>query len=186
MFASSSFGLPPGAFFEWDGHNLNAVPGTPNTPFDGSFVGNMLVLPTGQIRFTDFSNDVEIFTPTPGHPKSAEPTLLFTPIFLAGLLVGGDVEVSGYETIRRDGHRAVIMRPGILHMPVDDIRDAYQRVIGCGLNIVAIGRALRHAVELEAEGLIRLAALHLQARGCGQRYRVESGVHVCSVAESAA
>jgi hypothetical protein len=25
---------------------------------------------------------VEIFTPTPGHPKSAEPTLLFTPIFL--------------------------------------------------------------------------------------------------------
>jgi hypothetical protein len=42
----------------------------------------MLVLPTGQILFTDFSNDVEIFTPTPGHPRSAEPTLLFTPIFL--------------------------------------------------------------------------------------------------------
>ncbi len=42
----------------------------------------MLVLPTGQILFTDFSNDVEIFTPAPGHPKSAEPTLLFTPIFL--------------------------------------------------------------------------------------------------------
>jgi hypothetical protein len=82
MFASPSFGAPPATFFEWDGHSLNAVPGTPNAPVDGSFVGNMLVLPTGQILFTDFSNDVEIFTPTPGHPKSAEPTLLFTPIFL--------------------------------------------------------------------------------------------------------
>lgn len=42
----------------------------------------MLVLPTGQILFTDFSNDIEIYTPTPGHPENAEPTLLFTPIFL--------------------------------------------------------------------------------------------------------
>jgi hypothetical protein len=82
MFASPSFGAPPATFFEWDGHNLNAIPGTPNAPVDGSFVGNMLVLPTGQILFTDFSNDVEIFTPIPGHPRSAEPTLLFTPIFL--------------------------------------------------------------------------------------------------------
>jgi hypothetical protein len=82
MFASPSFGAPPATFFEWDGQSLNAIPGTPNAPVDGSFVGNMLVLPTGQILFTDFSNDVEIFTPTPGHPKSAEPTLLFTPIFL--------------------------------------------------------------------------------------------------------
>ena len=82
MFASPSFGAPPATFFEWDGHNLNAIPGTPNAPGDGSFVGNMLVLPTGQILFTDFSNDIEIFTPTPGHPENAEPVLLFTPIFL--------------------------------------------------------------------------------------------------------
>jgi hypothetical protein len=82
MFASSGFGNPPAAFFEWDGHSLNAISGTPNTPGDGSFIGNMLVLPTGQILFTDFSNDVEIFTPTPGHPENTEPILLFTPIFL--------------------------------------------------------------------------------------------------------
>ena len=82
MFASSGFGNPPATFFEWDGHSLNAISGTPNTPGDGSFIGNMLVLPTGQILFTDFSNDVEIFTPTPGHPENTEPILLFTPIFL--------------------------------------------------------------------------------------------------------
>ena len=49
-------------FFEWDGTNLNQVPGPPNAPNDTSYVGNMLVLPTGQVMFTDFSNDVEIYT----------------------------------------------------------------------------------------------------------------------------
>ena len=77
----------------------------------------------------------------------------------AGFLVGGDVEVSGYEAIRRHGHRAVVVRSRILHMPVDDIRNPHQRVISGGLNVVPVSRSLRHAVELEAEGLIRLAAL---------------------------
>jgi hypothetical protein len=92
MFASPGFGAPPAAFFEWDGHSINPVPGTPNTPTDGSFFGNMLVLPTGQILFTDFSNDIEIFTPTPGHPPNAQPILLFTPIFLKR---GGSYETFG-------------------------------------------------------------------------------------------
>ncbi len=51
-------------FFEWDGTNLNQVPGTPNAPGEPSYVGNMLVLPTGQVMLTDFSSDVEIYTPT--------------------------------------------------------------------------------------------------------------------------
>jgi hypothetical protein len=50
-------------FFEWDGTNLNAVPGPPNAPIDSSYVGNMVVLPTGQVLFTDFSSSVEIYTP---------------------------------------------------------------------------------------------------------------------------
>ena len=81
-FASPGFGAAPAAFFEWDGRNLNSVPGTPNTPTDTSYFGNMLVLPTGQILFTDFSDDIEIYTPTPGYPRNAQPALLFTPIFL--------------------------------------------------------------------------------------------------------
>jgi hypothetical protein len=47
----------------------------PNAPNDASFEGHMLVLPTGQILFTDFSNDVEIFTPTDQRPdRSWVPT----------------------------------------------------------------------------------------------------------------
>ena len=82
MFASPGFGDPPSSFLEWDGKKLEEVPGTPNAPTDGSYYGNMLVLPTGQILFTDFSDDIEIYTPTPGYPRNAQPVLLFTPIFL--------------------------------------------------------------------------------------------------------
>jgi hypothetical protein len=56
-------------FFEWDGSALHAVPGPPNAAGDSSYVGNMVVLPTGQILFTDFSADVEIYTPV-GSPCS--------------------------------------------------------------------------------------------------------------------
>jgi len=59
---TSPNGGPPSYFFEFDGTNLNEVAGPPNAPFDGSFYGRMLVLPTGQILFTDGSSDVEIYT----------------------------------------------------------------------------------------------------------------------------
>lgn len=64
MMASPAYGSPPSFFFEWDGKHLNLVPGPPNAPTDGSFYGNMLVLPTGQILLTDFSNDIELYNPT--------------------------------------------------------------------------------------------------------------------------
>ncbi|MGH9713939.1 MAG: hypothetical protein ACRD5M_11645 [Candidatus Acidiferrales bacterium] len=83
MFASPGFGDAPSAFFEWDGKNITAAPGTPNTPGDGSFFGNMLVLPTGQILFTDFSNDIEIYTPQRGHMENTEPVVILAPIFLS-------------------------------------------------------------------------------------------------------
>jgi hypothetical protein len=51
-------------FFEWDGTTLNATTAPPNASVDSSYYGNMLVLPTGQIMFTDFSSTVEIYTPS--------------------------------------------------------------------------------------------------------------------------
>jgi hypothetical protein len=51
-------------FFEWDGVAFNPVPGVPGSSIDPSFAGNMLVLPTGQILFTDGSSDVEVYTST--------------------------------------------------------------------------------------------------------------------------
>jgi hypothetical protein len=63
MMASPGFGNPPSFFFEWDGRQLNQVPGPPNAVNDGSYYGNMLVLPTGQILLTDFSYDIELYNP---------------------------------------------------------------------------------------------------------------------------
>ena len=54
-------------FFEWDGSILTQVAGPPNAPNVSSFQGHLLVLPTGQIMYTDYTNDAEIFTPTPGN-----------------------------------------------------------------------------------------------------------------------
>jgi hypothetical protein len=51
-------------FFEWDGTTMNATAAPPNASIDSSYVGNMVVLPTGQVLFTDFSSSVEIYTPS--------------------------------------------------------------------------------------------------------------------------
>jgi hypothetical protein len=62
-------------FFEWDGTSLNQVPGNTNAPTDSSWYGQFLMLPTGQVMYTDLSNDVEIYTPSgttwPGIAPSA-------------------------------------------------------------------------------------------------------------------
>ena len=83
MMASPGFGNAPSVFLEWDGHHLTEIPGTPNAPFDSSFYGNMLVLPTGQILLTDFSNDIEIFTPASGPPAGGRPVIYSAPGKLA-------------------------------------------------------------------------------------------------------
>lgn len=83
LMTSPGFGNTPVSFFEWDGHGLTSVPGTPNAPSDSSYYGNMLVLPTGQILLTDFSNDIEIYTPA-GAPNPAwRPVVVFTSPVLA-------------------------------------------------------------------------------------------------------
>ncbi|HVY41344.1 MAG TPA: hypothetical protein VHM31_25585 [Polyangia bacterium] len=74
LMMASPFYLGPSEFFEWDGRRLTPVAAPPRAPFDASYYGNMLVLPTGQILLTDFSNDVEIFTPgsASGHERDRE------------------------------------------------------------------------------------------------------------------
>jgi len=62
-------------FFEWDGTALHATTAPPNAPVDSSYVGNFVVLPTGQILFTDFSSDVEIYTPAGSPCSGCAPTI---------------------------------------------------------------------------------------------------------------
>ena len=62
-------------FFEWDGTTMNPTSAPPNAPIDSSYVGNMLVLPTGQVLFTDFSSTVEIYTPVGSPCAGCAPTI---------------------------------------------------------------------------------------------------------------
>ncbi len=72
-------------FFEWDGTNLNSVPATPNSQNNSSWYGRMLVLPTGQVLYTDGSRDVEIYTASGTANPSWEPSaLLVSPILSRG------------------------------------------------------------------------------------------------------
>jgi hypothetical protein len=63
--ASPGVFKPNTHFFEFDGANLTEVAAPPHAPNLSSFEGRMLVLPTGQVLFTDGTSDVEIYT-SPG------------------------------------------------------------------------------------------------------------------------
>ena len=52
----------PSNFYEWNGTKLNAFPAPPNAANTPSFAGHLLVLPNGQIMYTDFTTDVEFLT----------------------------------------------------------------------------------------------------------------------------
>ncbi len=97
MMASPGYSNPPSTFFEWDGHDLTTVPGPPNAPTEGSSNGNMLLLPTGQILFTDLTNDVEIYTPTRTQADEENERHIAPVIFRAPREIkrGGSYEISG-------------------------------------------------------------------------------------------
>ncbi len=70
-------------FFEFNGTNFVSVPDTPAAAGISSYVGNMLLLPTGQVLYTDFSNGIEIYTPA-GVPQDAwRPTITNCPTSIA-------------------------------------------------------------------------------------------------------
>jgi hypothetical protein len=93
MMASPGIFASGSVFYEWNGKTLATVPPTPGAVGDTSYYGNMLVLPTGQILLTDFSNDVEIFTPTGAAPKAIKPVIARAPVHLVR---GSTYKIAGY------------------------------------------------------------------------------------------
>lgn len=76
-----------------------------NCPSDSSFVGHLMLLPTGQVMFTDFSGRVEIYTPAAGIVPGVAPTItsvsssINSPSvnnLLAGTQLNGLSEGNGY------------------------------------------------------------------------------------------
>jgi hypothetical protein len=103
MMASPGIFGTGAVFFEWDGTSLTSVAGPPNAPNVSSFQGHLLVLPTGQILYTDFSNDVEIFTAAPGTYNWQPSVLLKSAVLsrgssftLAGFKFNGLSQASAY------------------------------------------------------------------------------------------
>jgi hypothetical protein len=62
--------MSPGVFnvpthmFEWDGVRFTDVAAPPRASGNPSYVNNFMLLPTGEVLLTDFSNDIELYTPT--------------------------------------------------------------------------------------------------------------------------
>ena len=67
---------PPAHFYEWDGTNITATADPPNAPNDGAFYGHLLVLPTGQVMLTDYSNDVELYNSAGTFQQSWAPVVI--------------------------------------------------------------------------------------------------------------
>lgn len=93
VMASPGFGNPPSTFFEWDGHDLDEAPPAPDAATDGSFYGNFLVLPTGQILFTDFFF-VSVYNPAGSYNRDWAPKVQFAPDTVTP---GGSYVISGHR-----------------------------------------------------------------------------------------
>src|SRR5256886_1061044 len=79
MMASPFIFQTPSTFLEWDGNSLTTVPPAPNAANDSSFYGNMLILPTGQILFTDFFF-VSVYNPTVAYDPAWAPRIQSAPV----------------------------------------------------------------------------------------------------------
>jgi hypothetical protein len=68
-------------FVEYDpvANSLSNTANPTNCPADSSFVGHLMILPTGQIMFTDLSNLVEIYTPVASLASGAKRPLIVAP-----------------------------------------------------------------------------------------------------------
>jgi len=85
---------PPSTFYEWNGAKLTQIKGPPNAPSDPSYVGSFLELPTGQLLFMDFSNDVEVFTPKGTYQSAWQPTITTAP---SSVTRGKTYKISGTQ-----------------------------------------------------------------------------------------
>ena len=93
MMTSPTIFNTPATFFEWDGSSLTEIPPAPHASNDSSFYGNFLVLPTGQILFTDFFF-VSVYNPSGTYNPAWAPSIQSAP---ARVSRGGSYVISGHR-----------------------------------------------------------------------------------------
>jgi len=93
MMASPGIFRTGSRFFEWDGSSLTEVSPAPHASSDSSFYGNFVVLPTGQILFTDFFF-VSVYNPSGTYNPAWAPTIQSAPTHVRP---GGSYLISGFR-----------------------------------------------------------------------------------------
>ncbi len=83
-------------FFLWDGTkgSLTAVQGPPDSPNSVDFAGNFLILPNGQILYTNQSPNVMLYTPSGSPDPTWAPTITNAP---SALKIGSSYTISGTQ-----------------------------------------------------------------------------------------
>ena len=84
----------PANFYEWNGTTLVGIANPPNAASTPSFVGHLLVLPNGQIMYTDFTTDVEFLTSAGTFSSAWQPTITSVP---SALTAGSTYSISGTQ-----------------------------------------------------------------------------------------
>jgi len=92
--------MSPGIFLsdthmlEWDGTAFTEVARPPNAPGNSSFHQNFMLLPTGEVLLTDFSNDIEMYRPFVRTPVPAAVPVI-TALSSQTLIHGTSASLSG-------------------------------------------------------------------------------------------
>jgi len=94
VMASPGIFHTPSHFYEFDGKTLTKVAAPPNAPNDDSYYGRLLELPSGQVLFTDGSDDMEIYTPNGTYNSSWAPTITNFP---SSVTRGSTYRISGTQ-----------------------------------------------------------------------------------------
>ena len=85
----------PLTIYEWNGTTLNSFPNVTNASKDDSYVTHLLVLPNGQIMFTDFStNGIEFLNSAGTYQAAWQPTITSAP---SSLTIGQTYQISGTQ-----------------------------------------------------------------------------------------
>ena len=85
----------PTHFFVWNGSTATQVADTTNAASDSSYVTRFVVLPTGQVMFTDGTGDIEIYNSDLTFDSSWEPTI--TSISSSVLTRGSNYSLAGTQ-----------------------------------------------------------------------------------------
>ncbi|MEP6995216.1 MAG: hypothetical protein ABI968_11890 [Acidobacteriota bacterium] len=83
-------------FFEWDGTSLISVPAPPPAKQEPSYLGNMLVLPTGEILWTDLSGNAYVYSSS-GSPNPAWAPRIINGSTVTNITRGNTYQILGHK-----------------------------------------------------------------------------------------